>query len=187
MENKKKIRLGWLAFCFVIFHFGTILISTFPETYTSKSARTVSNYYVSPLFTQTWSMFAPCPTTEHTLKFKLKFEDDTTNLIVPSVNNFKYHSVYRFTHHGDLAVGEYNLLYWIKVDLDELHIKPNVILKPYNHGPFKKTRGYFLLKNFLTGYANNLKGIKPNSADVELHYYDVTKNQLDTYYFEDLK
>lgn len=187
MENKKKIRLGWLAFCFVVFHIGTILITTFPENYTGKNAQTISNYYVSPLFSQSWSMFAPCPTTEHTLKFKLNFEADTTDLIVPSINNIKYHSLYRFTHHGDLAVGEYNLLYWIKLDLDKLNIKPNSKIIESKTVELKKTKGYFLLKQYLTGYSNNEVGKKPISVDVQLHYFDVTTNQLDIYNFNHLK
>jgi hypothetical protein len=187
MENKKKIRLGWLAFSFIVFHFGTILITTFPESYSSKNAQSISNHYVYPLFSQTWSMFAPCPTTEHTLKFKLNFEKDSTDLIIPSTNNFKYHSVFRFTHHGDLVVGEYNILYWVKLDLDRLNIKPNSKIIESKKNEFKNTRGYFLLKQYLTGYSNNSKGKSPISADIELDYYDVISNQLDTYYFKDLK
>jgi len=187
MDNKKKIKLGWLAFCFVIFHFTTILITTFPKNYASKATQRISNHYVKPLFTQSWSMFAPCPTTENTLKFKLNFETDTTELIIPSINNFNYHSIYRLTHHGNLIIGEYNLLYWIKLDLDELEIRPHVLVTSEKQIKFQKTRGYFLLKHYLTGYANNLKGISPNSASVELHYFDFVTNKLETYYFEGLK
>lgn len=187
MENKKKIWLGWLAFSFVIFHFGTIFITTFPENYTSPIAQKLSNYYVTPLFSQTWNMFTPCPLTQNTLKFKLYFDDDTTQLIVPSTDYFKYHSIFRFTHHGDLAVGESNLLFWIQLDLDELNIEPNRKLLHNQKDAFYKTRGYFLLKNYLSGYATNLRQQQPKSADVYLEYYNVVEQKLNTYTFLNLK
>jgi len=187
MENKKKIWLGWLAFSFVIFHFATILITTFPEKFTSPTAQKLSNYYVTPLFSQTWNMFTPCPLTQNTLKFKLYFDSETTQLIVPSTNYSKYHSKYRFTHHGDLAVGESNLLFWIQLDLDKLNIKPNRKLLQYQKDAFYKTRGYFLLKNYLSGYANKIRRKKPISADVFLNYYNVVDKKLNTYTFLNLK
>lgn len=187
MDNKKKIRLGWLAFSFVIFHFGAILLTTFPENYSSKRAKTIANYYVKPLFTQTWSMFAPCPTTAHTLRFRLNYDNDTTDLITPSEYTHQQHSLYRFTHHGDLATGEYNLLYWIKLDLIDCHITPNQNVSSSAQYEFKKTTGYFLLKNYLNGYSNNLKQTKPNSAYVELDYFNIEDNTLDKYTFTNLQ
>ena len=41
MENKNKKWLGRLALVFVIFHFTSILVTAFPETYTSKSTKKI--------------------------------------------------------------------------------------------------------------------------------------------------
>ncbi len=185
--NKKKIWLGYLAFFFVVFHVIAILISTFPENYTSKSVKQISKVYTEPLFAHNWGMFAPCPLTEHTLKFKLYFDDDTTELITPSVNNFNYHTKLRFTHHGDLATGEYNMLYWIKVDLDDLNISPNKKILQSQLDLFEYTRGYYLLKTYLTGYARDLKGKYPTKADVSLEYYHVKDKEKLIYHFPIIK
>ena len=187
MENKKKIRLGWLAFLFVIFHFTTILITTLPEKLTPKIAQTVSNYYVTPLFNQKWSMFAPCPLMGHQLKLKFYFKNEVTDTIIPSDDYFKYHSWLRFTHHGDLATGEYNMMYWVKIDLNELNINPNSTILESQRQAFYKTRGYFHLKNYLNGYAFTYFDKHPLKTDVFLNYYDVKSHQLNTYILKDLK
>lgn len=184
--QKKKV-LGYLALFFVIFHFTTILITTFPKNYSPKLLQTASNYYVSPLFNQKWGMFAPCPLTAHQLKFILYFDDKVTDTIVPSVDYFKYHSWLRFSHHGDLAIGEYNMMYWVKIDLDDLKIKPNATIIESQKQKFYKTRGYYYLKNYLNGYALKYYEKKPIKADVILNYYNVKNHQLNTYNFKNLK
>jgi hypothetical protein len=191
-DNKEKVIqkknvLGYLALFFVIFHFTAILITTFPKNYTPKLLQTVSNYYVSPLFNQKWGMFAPCPLNAHQLKFKLYFNNKVTDTITPSVVYFKYHSWLRFTHHGDLATGEYNMMYWVKNDLDNLDIKPNATIIESQQQNFYKTRGYYHLKNYLTGFALKYYDEKPIKADVILNYYDVKNHNLNTYNFKNLK
>jgi len=191
-DNKEKVIqkkkwLGYLALFFVIFHFTTILITTFPENYSPKALQTFSNHYVSPLFNQKWGMFAPCPLTGHQLKFKLYFKDTQTDTITPSENYFKYHSWLRFTHHGDLATGEYNMMYWVKQDLDGLDFKPNSTVLESQKNQFYKTRGYFHLKNYVNGYALKYYDTLPTEYDVFLNYYDVISHQTYTYTFKNLK
>jgi hypothetical protein len=184
---RKKNVLGYFALFFVVFHFTTILITTFPKNYTPKALQTISNLYVSPLFNQKWGMFAPCPLTAHQLKFKLFFNNVETDTITPSDNYFKYHTWLRFTHHGDLATGEYNMMYWVKNDLDQLNIKANSTILESQKQAFKKTRGYFHLKNYLNGYALKYFQKKPVKTDIFLNYYDVKNHQLNTYTFNNLK
>ncbi len=187
IQIEKKKWLGYLALCFVVFHFSTILITTFPENYSPKIIQTISNHYVTPLFNQKWGMFAPCPLTAHQLKFKLYFKNEVTDTIIPSDDYFKYHSWFRFTHHGDLATGEYNMMYWVKIDLDELNIKPNSTILESQKQAFYKTRGYFHLKNYLNGYALTYFDKYPLKSDVFLNYYNVKYHQLNTYILKDLK
>jgi hypothetical protein len=179
--------LGYLALFFVIFHFTAILVTTFPVNYTSKTAQSYFRVYVKPLFSQRWSMFAPCPLTNHQLKFKLYYNNEQTDTITPSLTYFKYHSWLRFTHHGDLATGEYNLLYWIYLDLDTLNIEPFIEVSDAQKQEFYKTRGYFLLKNYLTGYALKSYHKKPISADVVLDYYNVKEKINREFIFKNLK
>ena len=187
LENRNKKWLGRGAFLFVIFHFVTLLITIFPASFTSEKAQTVSNYYVSPLFSQSWSMFAPCPLTDNYLEYKLYFDGDSTELIKPSETNFKFHSVLRFTHHGDLAVGEYNLLYWIKLELDQLGIRPNQILNDDELQKFKRSDGSFYLKNYLNGASFNTIGKKADSSTFILNFYDVKTNETNSYTLKHIK
>lgn len=187
IEYQKKNWIGYIALFFIIFHFSTILITTFPKTYSPKIFYTLANHYVTPLFNQKWSMFAPCPLTAHQLQFKLYFKDTVTKTITPSNTYLKFHSKLRFTHHGDLATGEYNLMYWIKLDLDELNIEPNKTILESKKQAFYKTRGYYLLKNYLSGYALNYYKIYPIKADVILNYTNVKTHIQNSYIFKNLK
>ncbi len=187
LENRNKKWLGRGAFLFVIFHFVTLLITIFPTSFTSEKAQRISNYYVSPLFSQSWSMFAPCPLTDNYLEYKLYFDGDSTELIKPSETNFKFHSVLRLTHHGDLAVGEYNLLYWIKLELDQLRIKPNQTLNDDELQKFKQSDGSFYLKNYLNGASLNTIGEKADSSTFILNYYNVKTNETNSYTLKHIK
>jgi hypothetical protein len=187
IENNNKKWLGRGAFLFVVFHFVTILITIFPESYTSPMAQEVSNYYVKPIFTQSWGMFAPCPLTDNNLEYKLYYNGDSTDVIKPSISNFKYHSIFRFTHHGDLIVGEYNLLFWIKKDFDKLNVTPNHILTRDEVKEFKKLSGSFYLKNYLKGASLNQLGAKADSATVYFNFYDVKSDIKTVYTLKNLK
>ena len=187
IENKNKKWLGRGAFLFVVFHFVTILISTFPESYTNSTAQSISNYYVKPIFLQSWSMFAPCPLFDNNLEYKLYFDGDSTEMIKPSITNFKYHSIFRFTHHGDLAIGEYNLLFWIKKELDDIKVEPNHVLTPPEIKKFKKTSGSFYLKNYLKGISLNTIGKKADSVTFIFNYYNVMNGVKNSYTLKYLK
>jgi len=187
LENSHKKKLGWIAFLFVIFHFGTIIITILPDTYTNSKIKKVSNYYVTPLFSQSWAMFVPCPLTDNNISYQFFYKGKATDLIKPSINNFNYHSKFRFTHHGDLAVGEYNMLYWIKLDLDKLNIKPNRTLNTEEINKFKKTNGYFYLRQYLKGSYLNSFNSKPDSILVNLNYFDVVNDIQNVYTIKYLK
>jgi hypothetical protein len=192
MENKKKKQLGWFAFCFVTFHVGCILVATFPLGSKFKGIQNSANAYAKPLFKHNWNMFSPCPLTDNTLSFRINYAQDTTNLITPSKLNGPAHSLYRCSYHGSLISGEYNMLYWVKSDIDRINLIANENNSAEKQNKFKKngnnlSRGYFMLKNYLNGYARNLGDKPPKSFDVYCHYFNVKYNRMDTYYFKQLK
>lgn len=187
IENKNIKWLGRGAFLFIILHFVTILITTFPESYSSPDIQRVSNYYVKPIFTQSWRMFAPCPLTDNTLEYTLYYNGDSTNLIKPSIRNLKYHSMFRFTHHGDLIIGEYSLLYWIKRNLDELNIPSNHTLTAEELNSFKKTNGGFYLRNYVKGAALNQLGCRADSATFHFNFRNVKNDSNSVYTLKNLK
>lgn len=192
MENKKKKRLGWLAFCFVTFHIGCILLATFPLGSKFEIIQNTASVYAKPLFHSNWSMFAPCPTTDNTLSFTINYVNDTSSLIIPTNLNGPKHSLFRASHHGSLIVGEYNMLYWVKADIDRINLISNQKITLSKQEAFKKdgqnySRGYFMLKNYLKGYAQKLNTKKPLSYDVNCHFYNVVYDRLDTYSFKGLR
>ena len=122
----------------------------------------------------------------------INYANDTTELIVPSKLNGAAHSLYRGSYHGSLIVGEYNMLYWVKSDIDRINLIPNQNITSEKKAQFKKngnnySRGYFMLKNYLKGYAKNLGDMPPKSFDVYCHFYNVEYGRMDTYYFKQLR
>ncbi len=187
IETKKKIQHGWIAFTFILFHFTLIVISILSDDQTVNPVSRFSKEYVNPFFYQKWSMFAPCPLLENRFEFKLYFENDSTDWIDPSINTLEKHSKYRASYHGNIAVGEYNLLFWVKMDLDQLNIPANQPLDISHFPDFKKTRARFLLKNYLKGYSHSQFNEKLVRADVNIRYYNVKYDSTTNYFINNFR
>ena len=187
IENKKENRHGWFAFSFVIIHFSFIIISMLSPDAIHPKLNAISKQYVTPFFAQKWNMFAPCPILENRFKFKFNFEGETTDWIDPSIITLEKHQRYRLSHHGNLAVGEYNLLYWALLDLEDQNVEPNKKLNFELFPSLKKTRGLFLLKNYLKGYALKYFKQKPLGTEVILTYRNVKNNTVTQYHFTNFK
>ncbi len=188
IENKKKIKYGWLAFLFVIIHFVFILISIFPKSFTTPNLHFISNQYVQPFFVQRWAMFAPCPTFENRIKLKFYFQNDSSNWIDPSEELLNIHQKFRLTHHGNLAVGQYNMLFWLKCDLDTLPIPINQTVDFQTYPVLKKKRGPYLLKNYVNGLAKTKFNKKPISTSIQIDYNHVyNPNESKQYLFINFK
>lgn len=72
MENKlKKIYFIFLSVLLIIHTFITIAYN-FPMTPLKEKYEPYINSYIDPLFTQTWTLFAPTPVNTNT-KFEVKF------------------------------------------------------------------------------------------------------------------
>jgi len=182
IENKNLLRFGWLAFFFVLVHFILILFSILPQQNSLKQVSNFSKHYVRPFFIQRWSMFAPCPVFENRFKVKYYFKDDTTSWIDPSLPILEKHQKYRVTYHGNIAVGQYNMLYWLKMDLDTIDLPIN---KPFNFQDYpvlKSKRGCRLLHNYVKGYARHNYSQKPLKTDIIIDYKNVKDSTLSTRY-----
>lgn len=185
--NKKENRRGWIAFFAVIFHFGLIVFSILPETKHTHSITTFSKSYASPIFKQRWAMFAPCPTFENRIKIKYYFDHDTTNWIDPIDELLPMHQIFRFTYHGNIAVGYYNMLFWLKEDIDQLKIDPNKIHDFTQLNKLRNSMGNRLLYNYVWGYSRNLFSRPPVKADLKISYRNVVDNNIKTYEFINYK
>lgn len=173
MNSKNKIRLGWLAFVFVVFHCSFLFIYAAPEKLMPKAAKNFVAPYVSPVFAQEWSMFAPCPLIESSLKMKIYYKDDSLDWFSPAAEALAIHSYARVTHHGELALIESNILHWIYRDVVEFGLKYDEPIPETVRGIFHEGYSYNIVKRYI--YANSMKinGVRPVSAHVVCDFYNV--------------
>ncbi|MFK8037646.1 MAG: DUF5819 family protein [Crocinitomicaceae bacterium] len=187
IETKKQKRYGWLAFIVLTCHFILVLFSIIPETITSKQIHNLSKHYTDPVFKQKWAMFAPCPTLENRLKVKYYFENDSTDWIDPISNILTTHQTYRLTYHGNIAVGYYNMLYWLKRDLDHLNIETDRIITFTRLSKLRNSLGNRLLHNYVYGYANENFNQMPSNIKLNISYRNIISKTTINYLFTEYK
>jgi hypothetical protein len=187
IENRKENAYGWLAFSILIIHFGLIIFSIVPASAYTKSISAISKSYTEPLFNQRWSMFAPCPTFENRIKIRYFFPEDSTHWIDPIERILPIHQKYRFTHHGNIAVGYYNMLFWLKIDLERLSIDKEIQHNFSDVSDLRNSLGNRLLHNYVFGFANDEFHQKPEHAEIMVLYRNVTNNQVEKYLFSNYK
>ena len=185
--NKKENRLGWIAFFVLTIHFGLILFSIFPQTSATAKISSISEQYASPLFKQKWSMFAPCPIFENRFKVKLYFNNDTTDWLDPIDHILTKHQQYRFTYHGNIAVGYYNMLFWFKTELDQLQIPSEELLIFSDLPSLRNSLGNRLLNNYVNGYISENFDESPLKVDLDISYKNVISEKVNHFYFTDYR
>lgn len=184
LENKKKIWIGRLAIFFVFFHFLFILINTLPDNFTSSQTKAITNKYVSPIFSQKWSMFAPCPLWEDHIKFQFIKDNHQTEWFEPSTSYKTTHDYFKFLHYGDLLLGESNMLYWIRTDLHQIGVTEQREISIKEEEAFKKTTGYSLLKKYLKAHLIK-RGLDDSyHANIILTFKNVKLNETFVYKME---
>ncbi|MBD3637107.1 MAG: hypothetical protein HUJ25_07140 [Crocinitomicaceae bacterium] len=171
MSEKNKIIAGWVAFLFVVFHLSAIFIFAAPYQFGWQPAKRFVNPYVTPLFQQDWSMFAPCPYVEGKLRVKIIYEDETTDWFYPNDNAKKWHRYLRFSHHGDLVILETNLMHFVYMDMVELGIEIGEPIPEHLISIYKDTRSWNLIRKYVYGVSKNRSEREPIQIKViaELH------------------
>ena len=128
--------------------------------------KTVVSPYVSPIFEQQWSMFAPCPLVEGKIKMNIQHKDGETGWIHPANQANDWHRILRFTHHGEIALLEANLIYWVNYDRVDFALKYDEDFDEEIFSIFsKEASSYHFLKRYVVGVSGNL-GIEAISAEV---------------------
>ena len=174
MTPKKKIRYGWIGFGFVFLHCAAIITYAMPNGILPVKMVEASSYYVDPIFPQKWSMFAPCPLLSHHVEVKYTYENgDTTDWISPSADAIDKHMWIRGSHHGDLAVAEYNTLYWVNARIVELDLQDETTVPKDKVSDFKCGLGYFLARNYAYGNSVYLFDKEPISAYMKCDFLNV--------------
>lgn len=169
--------VGWLAFFFVLIHFCFIVIYALPDQFSKPALKTIAAPYVEPVFTQKWSMFAPCPTVNGHIKMQFCFEDDTTAWIDPTAEAYRKHGFYRGSYHGELVLAESNLIYWLQLDLNAMGIGLEDEFPADRLEAFQKGWSYFKIKNYLEGNARYFFGKSPVSARLWCSREDVVTHE----------
>ena len=177
MSTANKIRIGWVAFTFVVAHFAMIVIYAFPAQYMPESLKSVSQGYVYPVFEQSWSLFAPCPLVDGHLRVKYYFENDSTDWINPIAEAEKVHSMFRITYHADLILGESNVWFWVVGDLQDMGLSPYESFPADSTDAFKYTASYWRLLYYLKGNADYLYDEQPVRAFVECSFENVSTGE----------
>lgn len=171
-QNRKKL-IGWMAFLFLSWHCLSIFIFAFPYQFTPPVLKTAVTWYVSPIFEQTWSLFAPCPLQDGKIEVKYYFVDDSTDWINPLESELEMHSKLRFTHHGEFAIGYSNMLFYVANDLA---VKGISVYEPFpvdSASAYRTTSSYWLMRQFIYGISDYAYGKYPLRARVKCHYHDV--------------
>lgn len=169
---------GVAAFGFVCVHFGLIFNYAMPPNYDSDTLERISKPYVEPIFTQRWSMFAPCPTINATVEMKFYFEKDSTAWFKPSDQFLTKHQWLRGSHHGELVIGESNLVYWLQIDLKEMGLTKLNKIPDNRLDEFKNGQSYAKISAYLKGYAQYLFKKNAKAARIRFEMQDVQKGEF---------
>jgi hypothetical protein len=186
--TRHKIWIGWLAFLFIIVHFSFIIIYALPAKMVNPKLQAIATPYVEPIFTQTWGMFAPCPTVNSSIAITFYLRGGGFILGDPIANAAEKHSYLRCSHHGELVLSGANLYYWLSVDLDMMGVAFGDDFPENRMDEFYKGRSYYKIKNFIRGNALSLYGAELDSAIIRFTLEDVVVGEetvmvLPKYYF----
>lgn len=177
VSHQNKIRIGWCAFLFVLFHTVTIIVYAFPTGYIPRSLQSASAHYVQPVFEQTWSLFAPAPILNSDLKIKYYFGSDSTGWVDPMQTAEEKHAALRVTHHAELALGESNLLHFISLDLNYLGISLYDDFPQDSTNAFQSTSAWWSAGKFIYGTAEMQYQKRPDSALMHCYYHNVKTDE----------
>lgn len=178
MQLKSKILWGKLALFFVIIHFTFIILYALPDSFANARLKTYSTAYVEPIFTQKWSMFAPCPVIDGYTEVRYVFNsDDTTGWLRPTEHAKSVHSWTKGLHYGELVLAESNLIYWLSLDIDYLNLGVEGQVAEEKLSAFYQGYSYFKIKDYLFGNANYLFHKRPMNAEIRFYLKDVVTGE----------
>ncbi len=167
----------------MVFHSLSLIIYAAPTEVVPTKIKSLVSPYVSPLFEQQWSMFAPCPLVEGSVLMNIQHEDGETGWIHPAGESNEWHRIFRMTHHAEIALLEANLVYWINYDKDDFGLRLDQEFDYEIAWIFKEQgHSYYLLQRYIYGVACNM-GIKPLSADLKCEMHNVKTGEEGTLYY----
>jgi hypothetical protein len=170
---KNKIWLGWCAFFFVIFHFTSIIFSALPANLSNPKMKQVADWYIEPVFTQSWGMFVPTPLIDGQVEIKFYFGNDSTDWIAPTERARQIHSIFPGTWNEEFIIGESNLIYYLNVDLLEMGWEMGEPFPVELMERFHKGYSFFKINYYILGYSRYFFDKTPTKAIFKCHLRDV--------------
>lgn len=176
---------------FVVIHFAIIIAYAWPESMSYQPLHRYAASYVEPIFTQRWSMFAPCPTMNTVVEVNYKFSNtDSSGWIRPSENAVNRHDKLPLLHYGELVIAEANLDYWLGLDLRDMGLKVPDPFPMSKADQFLRGYSYYKIKNYVDGWGRRLYDEPFIAAEVRFYRKDVVTGDqglitLPIYYFDD--
>ena len=161
MSQKNKTIIGWAAFIFVCFHLVAIFIFASPYQFGLQRGKKLVSPYVTPLFEQSWSMFAPCPVVNGKIWVKIEYKDEVVDWFDPRENDRKWHKWLRCSHHGDRILLEANVLHYIWAEAEEFGLAYDEPIPESLIEAFRETAGYVYAKRYSYGVARNYADKEP--------------------------
>jgi hypothetical protein len=188
-KANNKIWIGWVAFLFIIIHFSFIIVYALPPQVSGPQLKMIATPYVEPIFTQTWGMFAPCPTVNATISIQFYLVNGKVVLENPVAEAVETHQYLRGSHHGELVLSASNLYYWLSLDLDQMGVETGEEFPIEKSSEFYDGYSYYKIKNFIRGNALSLYETAVDSAIIRFSVEDVATGdegviELPKFYFD---
>ena len=168
MDRQKKI-FTILGIAFICIHFFMIVIYVSPSNYFCQCFQRISRFYVDPLFTQHWSLFAPEPPMQDiVIEYRLINEKSKTKWINPRMEVLGLHNKNRFHPNSKLLRLNQHVGFFLLRDYLDIQRNKIIFQIGENKGvtDIKNSFGYKTALYYCTQHAKNsgIKGFK----DVEM-------------------
>lgn len=178
MKTEKRHKFyGWIAFVFVIFHFGFVFIYATPVSVFGEDSKAMVERYVSPVFSQKWSLFAPCPIVNAYTEVAFEFEGEKkTDWIKVGDEPLRKHSFTKGLHYGELVLIESNLMFSVNADLEEVGLEAGSMPSKEKLDRYVYLgRSVHRVRRYLYGLAFYLFNEKPTKG-----YFRCWRNNVET-------
>jgi len=179
--NKRQIVIIRIAIFFIFFHLTNLFIANIPAEFLPQKYSSFSQKYLSPFFSQKWSMFAPSPVKYGQIYLKIYTENDTTEWIRPYEKEIKKQHKIPFLHYDDLAIGIENIYYLTSFDLEYNSFPVNTEVNYKDYEDKKKLKSTNMLKKFVNGYLNKQEINNQIRIDIKIEVQNFYTD-LTTYY-----
>lgn len=179
--NKRQIVIIRIAIFFILFHLTNLFIANIPVEILPQKYSAFSQRYLSPFFSQKWSMFVPSPVIHGQIYLKIYTENDTIEWVRPYEKEINMQHKIPFLHYDDLAIGIENINYLTTYDLESNSFPKNIEVNYKNFKDKKKIKSTNMLKKFVNGYLNKQKINNHSRIDIKIESQNFYTDSI-TYY-----